>query len=262
MRAASYQQSSYLNHASFRSRLTSFLLALAIVALVVFMLIELGIVPSIKLEKNDLITVTTLGGSKTAEVKSVSVKAAAKGSTKQAPKVVKPTSVVTPPPPKVPPPPIPWIPMSREELAQADISTKPTRSAAATSGDDGDNGKESTSHGSTYGPGEGPGGEQIYDGEWNPAPTEAEMAPFLPQGGRVAGWGEVICTTIPHNRVENCQTYNEQPGSGFAKALRLAAWQFHIKTPAINGKPLIGIKVRLRYTLTIRPTSDQAPSGQ
>ena len=254
MRAASYQQSSYSNHASFRSRLTSFLLALAIVALVVFMLIELGIVPSIKLEKNDLITVTTLGGSKNAKVKTVSVKRGAKKASTTATKTTTAPKVVTPPP-KVPPPPIPWnvIPLTKDEFAQSDISTKPARAATQAPGDDGSNGNDDKDSGSTYGPGEGPGGERLYNAEWFIRPTDAEMAFYMPKSGPPEGYGDVACRTIPNFRVEDCHELGETPGSGFARAVRQAAWQFRIRPPRKGGVPMIGAWVRIHYTFeTIR----------
>ncbi len=252
MRAASTQFSSYQNNASLRSRLTSFLLALAAAALVILMLIELGVVPAVMLDKSQPISVMMLGGSKSTEVKSVSVKAASKGAAKQSPKVTRPVAVVTPPP-KVPPPPIKWnvIPLTRQEFAQSDISTKPTRSAAATPGDDGDNGNESKNSGSSYGPGEGPGGEQLYNAEWYVEPTDAQMAFYMPKNGVVAdGYGDVACKTIPDFRVEDCHELSETPGSGFSRAVREAAWQFRVRPPRIGGKLQVGAWVRIHYTFT------------
>lgn len=252
MRAASYQQSSYSNHASFRSRLTSFVIALAAAALVVLMLIELGVVPSVKLDQKDLITVTTLGGSKTAEVKTVTVKRSSKSASAKTTKAVKTPTVVTPPP-KVPPPPIPWnvIPLTKDEFAQSDISTKPTRAATQAPGDDGSNGNDdSKDSGSTYGPGAGPGGEHLYNAEWYTRPTDAQMAFYMPKSGPPEGYGDVACRTIPDFRVENCQELGETPGSGFARAVRQAAWQFRVRPPRIGGKPMIGAWVRIHYTFT------------
>jgi protein TonB len=252
MRAASYQQSSYLNHASFRSRLTSFLVALAIAALIVFMLIELGVVPPVVLEKAEPITVTMLGGSKTAERKTVSVKRASKSASSATTKEIKPPTVVTPPP-KVPPPPIPWnvIPLSKDEFAQSDISTKPTRSATQAPGNNGDNGNDNSSDSSsTYGPGEGPGGERLYNAEWYTRPTDAQMAFYMPKSGPPEGYGDVACKTIANFQVEDCQELGETPGSGFARAVRQAAWQFRVRPPRIGGRPQIGAWVRIHYTFT------------
>jgi protein TonB len=253
MRAASYQQSSYSSHASFRSRLTSFLLALAIAALVVLMLIELGVVPSVKLEQDEPITVTVLGGSKKAEVKAVSVKRGSKKASTTTTKTVRTPKVVTPPP-KVPPPPIPWnvIPLTKDEFAQSDISTKPTRAAtqAPASADAGDNGSDDSSDGANVAPGAGPGGERLYWPDWQRHPTNAELSFYLPKDRQILGWGEIICKTIPDFRVDNCRELGETPGSGLARAVREAAWQFHIKPPRIGGKPQIGVWLRIRIDYT------------
>ncbi|WBO21622.1 hypothetical protein [Sphingomonas abietis] len=261
MRSASYQHSSYRSDASLRSRFTSFLLALLIAALFLFMLLELGVVPLLPQEKNDPITVTMLGGSKSATHKTVSVKRASRGAQKPVPKVTKTVVSKAVPTPKVPPPPIPWnvIPMSKEEFAQSDISSKPTRAAAAaaTPGSDGDNGNDDSKDSSaTYGPGEGPGGDRLYNAEWYTRPTDAQMAFYMPKNGVVGdGYGDVACKTIPDFRVEDCQELGETPGSGFARAVREAAWQFRVRPPRIGGKPQIGAWVRIHYTFTLTRTA-------
>jgi protein TonB len=260
MRPAPYQHSSYRSDASLRSRSVSFLLALLIVALFVFLLIEMGVVQLLPKQQNDPITVTMLGGAKTATHKTVSVKRASRGAATPVPKVTKTVTKVVTPPPKVPPPPIPWnvIPLTKEEFAQSDIASKPTRSAAATPGSDGDNGNDDSKDSSaTYGPGEGPGGERLYNAEWYTHPTDAQMAFYLPKNGITReGYGDVACKTIPNFQVEDCQELGETPGSGFARAVREAAWQFRVRPPSVNGKPQIGAWVRIHFVWTARKAPD------
>jgi len=53
---------------------------------------------------------------------------------------------------------------------------------------------------------------------------------------------------IENNHVENCQIIGENPrGTGLAKALRLASWQFLVKPPRINNKPQLGVWVRIHF---------------
>lgn len=153
----------------------------------------------------------------------------------------------TEPPPAPAPMPIVTAPgyltMSSAEFAAADISRMPSYSQSRA--------KEGTGANSTtaYGPGEGPGGAQLYDPDWFREPTSAELGGYLTVNMPREGWGLIACQTIPRNRVENCRTLGEYPlGSGFGKAVRDAAWQFQILPPRINGKPVIGAWVRIRIS--------------
>lgn len=144
-------------------------------------------------------------------------------------------------------PPLDMIVLSRKDFAAADIS-KLSKSAngAADSGA----GKDSDS---AYGPGEGPGGARLYNAEWYREPTDAEIAYYLPPGGARTGWAMIACRTVPDYRVEDCRQLGESPpGSGLSRALRQAAWQFRVRPPRLNGKPMIGEWVRIRFDFTER----------
>lgn len=148
--------------------------------------------------------------------------------------------------PKPPQPEMPFLIGGKEMFEAADLSKLPRHPG---SGDGQSSGKDSKG---TYGPGEGPGGETLYNAEWYREPTSAEINGYLPASAHQTGWGLIACKTIPDYRVENCRVLGESPpGSGLARAMRQAAWQFRVRPPRINGRPVIGAWVRIRYDLTI-----------
>ena len=72
----------------------------------------------------------------------------------------------------------------------------------------------------------------------------------------------VACQTIERYHVENCQILSESPpGSGLARAVRLAAWQFLVLPPRVNGKVMVGSWVRIRIDYNRVPASS-ASEGQ
>ena len=155
--------------------------------------------------------------------------------------------VPNPPAPRVPPVPIPKSPfleLTREEFAAADISKLGTAGGKVAAAGRG------TSDASI---GTGPGGVALYAADWYPRePTDAELNGYLPKRSIAPGsWAEVACKTIPGNRVENCQAIGESPpGSGLASAIRQAGWQFRIRPPRVDGKPQVGtwVKVHIEFT--------------
>jgi protein TonB len=122
--------------------------------------------------------------------------------------------------------------MTSAEFAAADISKMP--SSRKKSGDGGDSQ-------AAYGPGDGPGGVRLYDPDWYRRPTNAELNGYLKASTPSKGWGKIACRTAENYHVEDCQALGESPlGSGFGRAVREAAWQFLIRPPRINGRPVIG----------------------
>lgn len=156
----------------------------------------------------------------------------------------------TPPPPEQPvalPSPLAMMLVSRDVFAASDISRIQSRRAEGTP-----NIADNSSAGHDDGPGEGPGGEKLYDPDWYREPTDAELAYYMPKGTPRTGWGLIACRTVPDFRVEDCRELAESPsGSGIARAVRQAAWQFRVRPPRIGGKPIIGAWVRIRFDLTV-----------
>jgi protein TonB len=144
----------------------------------------------------------------------------------------KPTIAVPPMPPEKP---SPWIEMSKDELAAADVRNLPK----AGTGSAGDSEIVGT----------GPHGEVLYAAEWARHPTDAELGGYLPANAP-DGFGLIACRTIPGDRVDDCIELDQEPrGSHLASAVRQAAWQFRIRPPRKNGVPLVGswVSIRIDY---------------
>ena len=243
MNPASYQSSSDRPRALLGRRATAFLLALAIDILIVIALVWLApALPERKKPDERPTIFQTLPEPKPTPAERDRVVVERKRPSGGAPRPAPPT----PKPPAGPETPPSWL-VSKDEYAASDISKIPSRGAVA-SGDGAGSGKDS---GTAYGPGEGPGGESLYNAEWQREPTRAELATYLPANMQT-GWALIACQTVPGNRVENCRALDESPkGSGLARGLRLAAWQFRVLPPRIGGKPVIGAWVRIRFDLVI-----------
>ena len=154
-------------------------------------------------------------------------------------------------PPKVPPPhPIhvlkpvtdeKFVEMSKDDFAASDISKLSSHKGAGSG----------TGSAKAYGPGEGPDGQPLYNAEWYKEPTDGELDFYLNHNRPAGGWAIIACHTIENYHVDNCQSLGESPiGSGLAKALRQAAWQFRIRPPRIGDKPMVGAWVRIRFDFT------------
>lgn len=133
--------------------------------------------------------------------------------------------------------PLDLIPMTKEELAAADISKLPKAGAGSGSG---------SGAGDSDVVGRGPHGEVLYAAEWAREPTHAELSGYLPRNAP-QGYGLIACKTLPQNRVDDCVELENYPrGSHLASAVRQAAWQFRVRPPRKNGRELVGEWVRIR----------------
>lgn len=136
----------------------------------------------------------------------------------------------------VPPRESPWLELTKAEMAAADIRNMPKAAAGSASADSEQIGRA-------------PNGEVLYAAEWARRPTSTELGGYLPRNAP-DGWGLVACRTVEGNRVEDCIELDQSPrGSHLARAVRQAAWQFRVRPPRKNGRPLIGswVQIRIEY---------------
>jgi hypothetical protein len=127
--------------------------------------------------------------------------------------------------------------MSSSDFAATDISKLGGGKGGANSG-----------KGKAYGPPDGMGSEYAL-ADWYRRPPDGVLRPYLTKD-TPTGWGLIACQVIEHYHVDNCRALAESPaGSGLSRAMRQAAYQFLVKPPTENGKPMIGAWVRIRFDL-------------
>jgi hypothetical protein len=142
------------------------------------------------------------------------------------------------------PPPPSYIRLSHNDFAASDIS-KMGRAA---------NADVAAAKAGAFGPGDGPGGAHLYAAQWYREPFDAELSPYMPRSGAPQGaWATIACRTVEKFHVEDCREMDEQPlGSGLARALRQASWQFLVRPPRVNGEAQVGAWVRIRFDFVDR----------
>ncbi|HEX8383335.1 MAG TPA: hypothetical protein VF592_08170 [Sphingomonas sp.] len=247
--------SAYSHRLGWRERLPSLLLALAAALLIVLALLRLGLLPSQPAEPpSDLNSFNVAPDDRAAGTPDTPAAAAARRrATGAAPPTPRPP-VPPPPVPKPVVPPPPFAPgvlvLDPGQFAAADIGRLPSSGRGDATGDGATGGDGA----SVYGPGEGPGGERLFNAEWFREPSDAELAGYLPPNGAPPGsWATIACRTAERYEVENCRSLGESPaGSGLARAMRQAAWQFRVRPPRIGGRPVIGAWVRIRISFDKR----------
>ena len=218
-----------------RRRASGFVLALGVNLLLLLVLMTLGIIPPPKLKPSSA-TIVDMIPEEHAQQQQRSTSAA-----RQARPQPKPPPIVLPVKPTIQPPPAPptttpWIEMSHDEMAAADVANLPKASEGSSASDSEEVGR-------------GPHGEVLYAAEWARHPTDAELGGYLPRNAP-DGFGLIACRTIPDNRVGDCVELDQYPhGSHLAAAVRQAAWQFRVRPPRKNGRPMIGewVQIRIDY---------------
>jgi protein TonB len=232
-----YQASSPLRTTPLRRRASGLTLALAInlVLLLILLTLGRGLERRPKLGE-DALVVDLIAGARSesrAEEPNEAVRQPPK--TEPKPPLPKPRIVLPVKPSLAPPSEKPWIEMSKAEMAAADVRNLPKVAAGSGAGDSEEVGR-------------GPNGEVLYAAEWARRPTNTELGGYLPRNAP-EGWGQIACRTVSGNRVEDCIEMGQSPrGSRLASAVRQAAWQFRVRPPRKNGRPLVGSWVQIRIT--------------
>jgi protein TonB len=146
----------------------------------------------------------------------------------------------------------PMIRFSRDQMASADISRKPGPPTPPAASQPQMGPPDTGSPGDTPRVGgTGPNGEPLYAASWYREPYDDELRGYL-STARGPGWGMIACRTVPDYRVEDCVAVGEAPeGSGIARAVLAAAWQFRVRPPRVGGKTMVGewVRIRIDYQL-------------
>ncbi len=255
MRSASYHFQSDPDRAPLRRRATSLVLTILAHILLLFMLLRLA--PNVPKLPGAISRLVTFNVLPPAQSEKQRASAASKATSARR------ATATTPPPVAPPPPPIkipaaPWVltpGLEKFDVKQVPV-TRPAEQAPATDASEADSAYSGGDSKAVYGPSQdgssgGGTGDRLYYAEWYREPTNAELSFYLPANNRQSGWGEIACHTIERYHVDNCRELGESPiGTGLARAVRQAAWQFLVRPPHVGGKSLIGAWVRIRITYT------------
>lgn len=232
--------------ASPRERAVSFVAALLICAMVFIVIVQMGGVPKFGEPGGDSLIAIDLG---TEPDKGEKDSPEPEKAQEQADSPDVPVAVTPVAPPPVPIPgkvqwPEGFIELSRQDYAAADIRKMKRAEGGGQAGAGGGSA-------GAEGKGDGPGGVRLHNAQWYREPTDAEIAPYMPNNRPPGAWAVIACRTIEKYHVEDCQEMGESPvGSGLARALRQASWQFLVRPPRVNGKAQIGEWVRIRFDFT------------
>jgi protein TonB len=223
----------------------SFGLAVGAHILIIFLLLRLAPSPPVRVV-DDAPTTFTLSheppATREAAPRAQAIAKVARSTASAAPRAA---TRDTPAAPAVTPPPPPMLLPGGMELFEAADIGKLGGDAGERGGGESEGSGDSVA---AYGPGQGPGGQRLFNAEWYREPSRTELAGYLPAGAPPGSWALIACKTIEDYHVENCRSLGESPvGSGLARAMRQAAWQFRVRPPRVGGKVLIGAWVRIRF---------------
>jgi hypothetical protein len=136
-----------------------------------------------------------------------------------------------------------FVHMSHDQLAASDIGN--IHSAPAAGSGDGEG------SGGGGGGGGGQGGTSYFNVDWYRKPPKTVFENYMRPGQQTGRWAMIDCRMIENYHVEDCHEVGEEPrGTGMARVMREAAWQFLVRPPRKNGQTILGGRVRITYTFT------------
>lgn len=145
------------------------------------------------------------------------------------------------------------IPLSRDDLARADITPRAPAAPATPQRSYGPSNSGRSGPPDSQRVGTAPNGQPMYAARWFREPYHDELSGYLSTASG-PGWGLIVCQTAPKYRVENCEIIEEYPrGSGIARSAKAAAWQFQVRPARVNGVSQVGSWVRIKIDYTDRP---------
>jgi len=248
MRLAPYFPFSDPEHAEARRRALSFAITIGIHLLILLMLLKLA-PPFVKMADNgrQLLSFNVAPDEQEQTTQ-----------TKTTNKTHQTHATTAPPTPSVPPPKIelpdkaaPWVltpGLEKFDVRQVPPSPHPSSSPSDASTSDEANGSSDSDRPVAY----GSGGQPLYAAQWYREPTDAELGYYLKNARPDGGFGEIACQTVARYHVDHCEEVGESPGSGFARAVREAAWQFLVLPPRVGGRMQVGTWVLIRIDYTER----------
>lgn len=241
MHLASFLTSSDPDYAERRRRVVS--MALTIVIHVLLLLLLLKLAPPLKrIIKSggaQLLTFSTAPDAQPETAKSSTSK------TQQNHSAAPPAAAVIPPPKIVlQDKAAPWV--LTPGLEKFDVSQVP-QTQRSTANSDASAADEANTDGGDRPAAYGPGGQPLYDADWFREPTDAELAFYLKKARPGPGYAVIGCQMVARYHVTNCFPIEESLGSGLARAMVDASWQFQVLPPRIGNKQQLGTWVRIRF---------------
>jgi protein TonB len=241
MHLASFLTSSDPDHVDRRRRIASMALTIAIHVGLLLLLLELAppLKRLIRSGGSQLITVSTAPDAQEETASSSATR------THRTHAASPPAAAVVPPPKIVlPDKAAPWVltpGLERFDVRQVPQTQRATANSDASATDEAN--ADSGDHPAAY----GPGGQPLYDADWYREPTDAELAFYLKKARPGPGFAVIGCQMVARYHVANCFPIDESLGSGLARAMVEASWQFQVLPPRIGNKQQLGTWVRIRF---------------